>query len=616
MNRAEKRRLAKQAQAKQAQATRPAASASGRTRRKKRNGVYRTKGDPQQLMAMLEHGHQLYVDKQTEQAKLTYHAILQIDPNFPDANNSLGIIDVEAGKHDLAERWFEKAAKAEPTRPTFHNNRGLALMELKRSKEAVECFKASLDADPDFVPAMVNLGKGFNALGNYTDTIPVLEKAISTTPDFLDAYVELANALGELGRVDEALETLDAALKFNPTAPRMLTQKANLLTTFGRLKEAEAIHREILRHSPDSIGSYNAIALTKKFTSYDDDMKNMERLYKQVPDIDYAKVLEGEEQKEGYEDPKMSMAMGLAKAFEAIKDYDQSFYYYKEGNRLRRKKQVYHQADDLLEFDLRRKLFTPALLTEFADSGYKDATPIFIVGMPRSGTTLLEQVFHSHRDVFGAGELGYMPKLVRSKFKNMRTFEDKLKAGKVTADTFREMGESYIEQIRKLNSDSPYITDKMPHNFLQVGFIKLALPNAKVIHSYRNPIDNAFAIFKQIFGNDGHPYAYDLVELGQYHNKYRELMTHWDSIFPGQILENRYEDMVADLETQTRKVLDFCGLDWDPNCLNFHEADRAIRTASVTQVRQPIYTGSVEKWRKYEAQLQPLIRVLEKGLPF
>lgn len=611
MNRAEKRR-----QAKQAQAAQPALSSGRPARRKKRNGVYRTKGDPQQLMAMLEQGHKLYVDKQTEQAKLVYHAILQIDPNFPDANNSLGIIDVEAGKHDLAERWFEKAAKAEPTRPTFHNNRGLALMELKRSKEAVECFKASLDADPDFVPAMVNLGKGFNALGDYKDTIPVLEKAISIAPDFLDAYVELANALGELGRVDEALEILDAALKINPNAPRMLTQKAALLTTFGRLEEAEAIHREILRHTPDSIGSYNAIARTKKFTSYDDDMKNMERLYKQIPDIDYSKVLEGGEQKEGFEDPKMSLAMALARAFEAIKKFDQSFYYYKEGNRLRRKKYFYDQAKDFADFDQRCALFTPALLKEFKDVGDPDKTPIFIVGMPRSGTTLLEQVFHSHRDVFGAGELGFMPQLVRSQFKDMRTFEDKLKAGKVTGETFRELGAAYIEKIRALNSDSPYITDKMPHKFLQVGFIKLALPNAKVIHSYRNPIDNAFAIFKQIFGNDGHQYGYDLVELGQYHNKYRELMAHWDSIFPDQILENRYEDMVADLEKQTRKVLDFCGLDWDPNCLNFHESDRAIRTASVTQVRQPIYTGSVEKWRKYEAQLQPLIRVLEKGLPF
>lgn len=611
MNRAEKRRLAKQAQATQA-----APSATKPARRNKRNGVYRTKGDPQQLMAMLEVAHKIYADGQPEQAKLAYHAILQLDSSFPDANNSLGIIDVEAGKHDLAERWFEKAAKAEPTRPTFHNNRGLALMEMKRSKEAVDCFKASLDADPDFVPAMVNLGKGHNAMGNYSETIPVLKKAISITPDFLDAYVELANAHGELGQIDEALASLDEALKVRPTSGRLLNQKAGLLTTFGKLEEAEAIHRKILDHAPDTINSYNAIARTKTFETYDDDMKNMERLYKTIPDVDYSKVLQGEAEKEGHEDPKMNLAMALAKAFEAIKEYEKSFFYYKEGNRLKRKSYFYHQADDFREFDLRRQLFTPALLAEFKGAGHPDKTPIFIVGMPRSGTTLLEQVFHAHRDVFGAGELGFMSQLVRSEFKDMRTFEDKLKAGKVTNETFRGIGAAYLEKVRAIETDSPFITDKMPHNFLQVGFIKLALPNAKIIHSYRNPIDNAFAIFKQIFGNDGHQYGYDLVELGQYHNKYRELMAHWNEIFPGQILENRYEDMVADLEKQTRTVLDFCGLEWDPNCLNFHEADRAIRTASVTQVRQPIYTGSVEKWRKYEAQLQPLIRVLEKGLPF
>ena len=610
MNRAEKRRQARQTQANQA----PAVSMQA-ARKKKRGGVYRTKGDPQQLMAMLEAAHKLYTGGQPEQAKLAYHAILQIDGSFPDANNSLGIIDVEAGNHGLAERWFEKAIKAEPTRPTFHNNRGLALMELQRNMEAVACFKASLDADPGFVPALVNLGKGYNATGQYSETVPVLKRAVSITPDFLDAYVELASAHGELGQLDEALAALDEARKVRPTSTRLLNQKAGLLTTFGRLEEAEAIHREILNHAPDNINSYNAIARTKKFEAYDDDMKNMERLYKTIPDVDYAKVLQGEQEKDGQEDPKMNLAMALAKAFEAIKEYEQSFFYYKEGNRLKRKKYFYNQAEDFREFDMRMTLFTPSLLSQFR-GGHADKTPIFIVGMPRSGTTLLEQVFHAHRDVFGAGELGFMTQLVRGKFKNMQTFEDRLKAGKVTLETFREIGAAYIEKIREINSDSPYITDKMPHNFLQVGFIKLALPEAKVIHSYRNPIDNAFAIFKQIFGNEGHQYGYDLVELGQYHNKYRELMAHWDRIFPGEILENRYEDMVANLESQTRKVLDFCGLEWDPNCLNFHEAERAVRTASVTQVRQPIYKGSVEKWRKYETQLQPLIRVLEKGLPF
>lgn len=611
MNRAEKRRLARQAQAN------PASSVSmAPARKKKRGGVYRTKGDPQQLMAMLEHAHKLYTGGQPEQAKLAYHAILQIDGNFPDANNSLGIIDVEAGKHDLAERWFEKAIRAEPTRPTFHNNRGLALMELQRYKQAVTCFEASLEADPDFVPAMVNLGKSRNAIGEFALAVPVLEKAISITPDFLDAYVELANAQGELGDLEKALAALDEALKVRPTSILLLNQKANLFTIYGKLDEAEAIYRTILEHKPDSISAYNAIARTKKFETYDDDMKNMEGLYKTIPDMDYAKILQGEKEKDGHEDPKMNLAMALAKAFEAIKDYEQSFFYYKEGNRLKRKKYSYNQADDFRQFDMRRALFTPALISRFREGGFSDKTPIFIVGMPRSGTTLLEQVFHAHRDVFGAGELGFMPQLVRGKYKDMQTFEDKLRAGKVTNETFREIGAAYIEKIREINSDSPYITDKMPHNFLQVGFIKLALPEAKVIHSYRNPIDNAFAIFKQIFGNEGHQYGYDLVELGQYHNKYRELMAHWDRIFPGEILENRYEDMVADLESQTRKVLDFCGLDWDPNCLNFHEAERAVRTASVTQVRQPIYKGSVEKWRKYEAQLQPLVRVLEKGLPF
>lgn len=603
MNRAEKRRQAKNA-------------GIPKTTGKRQVAGYATTANPQQLLAMLEQAHKLFAAGETEQARIHYHSILRVDKNFPDANNSLGIIEAEAGKHDLAERWFGKAAKAEPTRPSFHNNRGLALLQLERNKEAAECFRDTLDADPTFVPALANLGRALNALKEFQEATEHLRKAISMAPDFVDAHQELATALGEAGDLDGAIDAIDTALKLSPNNIRFLTQKAGLYVTFGQLDRSEVIHREVLKLYPNSINAYGGIARVKKFEAYDDDMKNMERLYKTIPDVDYNKVLQGEKDDAKREDPKMNLAMSLAKAFEAIKDFDQAFYYYKEGNRLKRKKYYYDQAADFNEFDQRRELFTPALVSKFKDVGFPDKTPIFIVGMPRSGTTLLEQVFHAHKDVFGAGELSIMGTLVKDRFKDMRSFEKQLGKGKVTEQTFLEMGAAYIEKVREIESDSPFITDKMPHNFLQVGFIKLALPNAKIIHSYRNPIDNTFAIFKQIFGNDGHQYGYDLVELGQYHNKYRELMAHWDEIFPGDIFECRYEDMVADLESQTRKVLDFCGLDWDPNTLNFHKAERAIRTASVTQVRQPIYKGSVEKWRKYETQLQPLIRVLEKGLPF
>lgn len=603
MNRAEKRRQAKQAGV-------PNTKASGL------KAGYATAANPQQLLAMLTQAHKLFEAGETEQARIHYHSILRLDKNFPDANNSLGILEAEAGKHDLSERWFGKAAAAEPSRPSFHNNRGLALLQLERNKEAADCFKGALSADASFVPAQVNLGRALNALKEFKEATIHLNQAIAAAPDFVDAHQELATAKGEAGDLDGAVNAIDAALALSPNNVRFLTQKAGLFVTFGKLDQSEIVHRDVLKLQPDSIHAYNGIARVKKFEAYDDDMKNMERLYKAIPDVDYNKILQGEKDDAKREDPKMNLAMSLAKAFEAIKDFDRAFHYYKEGNRLKRKKYYYDQAADFGELDLRKELFTPSLVSKFKGSGDPDKTPIFIVGMPRSGTTLIEQVFHAHKDVFGAGELGIMGELVREQFQGMRSFEKKLSKGKITEQTFKDMGAAYIEKVREINTDSPYITDKMPHNFLQVGFIKLALPNAKIIHSYRNPIDNAFAIFKQIFGNDGHQYGYDLVELGQYQNKYRELMAHWDEIFPGDIFECRYENMVADLEGQTRKVLDFCGLDWDPNTLNFHKAERAIRTASVTQVRQPIYKDSVEKWRKYETQLQPLIRVLEKGLPF
>lgn len=580
-----------------------------------RNGVYHTTGDPKLLLQLLEQAHQHYAAGNIERAKIGYHSILKIDKNFPDANNSLGIIEIEALKFDLAEKWFGRAINAEPTRPTFHNNRGLALFELGRDLDAVECFKAALDNDPKFVPAMVNLGKGYNAQEKYKLAIEILENALELKPDFLNAYSEIANAYGELGNLEAAISTLNQAMEVSPNDSRLFLKKANLYTTFGKLKEAEEIFRQILRAYPNDGGIYAAIAKMKKFQTYDDDIRNMERIYKSLPDTSYESTFNKSEEASD-EKPKVTLALALAKAFEAINNFEQAFNYYKEGNRLRRKYYSYNEPAEFDDFDTRRETFAPAMISKFQGHGFADSTPIFILGMPRSGTTLLEQVLHSHKDVFGAGELQFVSDLAREHFKDIKTFRHEVNVGKITDQSFANFGAAYIEKIRSLNTESPYITDKMPHNFLHVGLIKLALPNAKVIHSYRNPIDNAFAIFKQSFGNESHRYGYDLVELGRYHNKYRELMAHWDAIFPGEIFECRYEDMVADLEGQTRRVLDFCGLDWDPNTLNFHQAERAIRTASVTQVRQPIYKSSVEKWRKYETQLQPLIRALEKGLPF
>ncbi len=583
-------------------------------RRHRPNRKTPQKNTSSRVSAILEQANSALNNGDNEQARLGYLSVLNIDEFNADAMGSLGVLEAEASNFASADNWFLKASNAAPDNPFFPNARGLVLLELNKLSAAVECFNAALALDPDYVPAMAKLGRALTESNKPKQAIEWLQKALEINPGFTDARMDLASALANTGRSDEAKAALHAALQQNPNDVTTLKKSIKAFQSIGEMEESEKLARALLDIYPDSSFAITILSLTKKFTEYDDDLKNMERVFHKISikgDLQPANYGAEEDSDDGLK----TVAVSIAKAFEDTGEKDKAFNYYRIANKLRRSEFSYPGAEHYQHFTKRIEIFTPAFIQNCQGFGYLDTSPIFIIGMPRSGTTLLEQVLHAHPKVFGAGELNLIGQLTEEIYGPIDHFYRAVKDSKFNPDLLQDIGHEYVQRIRQIDSDTTFIVDKMPDNFLNVGIIRLALPNAKIIHNYRNPIDNAFSIYRQIF-ETGHHYAYDLVELGLYHNKYRELMAHWHKVFPGQIFDNSYEDMVADLEGQTRKVLDFCGLDWDPNCLNFHQAERAVRTASVTQVRQPVYKSSVEKWRKYETQLQPLVKVLNKGLPF
>ena len=363
-----------------------------------------------------------------------------------------------------------------------------------------------------------------------------------------------------------------------------------MLSDFGEIDKAFISYRKAIEIDPEHAEVYRSLSKNKKFVDYDDDIRSMESLYAS------AKLSEQQ---------KMHLAFGLGKAYEDLGEYEKSMEFIMQAAHLKRAAIDYSisEAEDL--FSNIKSIFSPGFFSDRKGVGNSDQTPIFILGMLRSGTSLVEQILASHPDVYGAGELSNLSNLIRKLGPTISSREILASIGDLDPAALEGLGKQYIAGIRNHSEDATYITDKMPHNFQYIGLIKAILPNAKIIHCTRDPMDNCLSVFKNYF-NTKHYYSYDLTELGQYFNLYLELMEYWRNTLPGFIYDQSYERLVADQENQTRKLLDYCHLPWDDACLEFYKTRRKVRTASNAQVRRPIYKDSVKLWKRYEKQLQPL----------
>ncbi|MEM9533392.1 MAG: sulfotransferase [Pseudomonadota bacterium] len=569
-----------------------------------------------------------------DEAIATLRKAVKHSSNPDRASQRLGELLTLMGRGGDAEAVFEAALADNPDRRAIAE--ALELANGGQLVEAEKRYREVLRRDPDNVDALRLFGVLCIRNERYDDGVAMFRRAVELAPDFWKAWVNLGAALGEQQKFDQAEEALKKALPIAPASVPILERlganalKAGLLEesiqwlhqalaqkpdhypsllclghalkTVGKQAEAIDAYRQCVEAKPDFGEAYWSLANLKTFRFTDQEMGEMKE------------QLAGLDESEESEEAAIAFSFALGKGCEDRKDYVQAFSHYARGNDRKRLKVSYDPIEFQRQNDRIIEVFSRDYFEQHQDQGHDDDAPILIVGLPRSGSTLLEQILASHSQVEGTAELHY---LLRGAMEAGLNRTDGIRYPEVMhelkAHQIAGLGLEYIEKTAPHRTDKPYFTDKMPNNFTGVGFLHTILPNAKVIDARRHPLDSCLGTFKQLFAS-GQLFSYDLYDLAHYYCEYERLMDHWNQVLPGKVLRVNYEDVVADLDTQARRIAEHCGLPWEDRMLSFHETKRAVKTASSEQVRQPIYSSSVNLWRHYETQLEELIDYLEPVL--
>ena len=525
---------------------------------------------------------------------------LTTKPIHVGALTDLGTILAALRKPEEAMASFDKALAIEPGHAAALNGRSNALLNLGRADDALASFDRLLAAKPDHVEALNNRGVVLMALGRPAEALISYDAALALEPRLPEVVNNRGNALRRLGRIEDALESFDRAIALRPTYAEAHDNRGVVLTMLGRLDEASAAFEQAIRLAPTRVRPFYNLTLTRRFEPGDPHIQAMENLAQDVSRLAVADQIE--------------LQFALSKAFADAGDHRRSFQHLLAGNGLKRAHTAYDEAATLEVFARAQTGFTNEVMRRQRGLGEPSAVPVFIIGMPRSGTTLVEQILASHPAVFGAGEIAAFGDAVEAcaaAAGGAVYEEDQL--WRLSAGQLRDLGANYLKRIQALAPAAERITNKTPGNFLLAGLIHLSLPNALIIHVRRDPLDTCMSCFSKLF-TENLAYAYDLSELGRYFRAYEALMAHWRSVLPEEaMLEVRYEEIVADLDGQARSLVAYCDLEWDPRCLDFHLTKRPVHTASAAQVRQPIYRSSVGRWRVNEPFLRPLLA--ELGVP-
>lgn len=473
----------------------------------------------------------------------------------------------------------------------------------KRYRDAEVFLKMVVKKAPDYTRAWVELTNVQHELDKIDDAVSSARQVLRLAPDHAESHMVYASAIGTMGAHEEAIKAYQDAIAIAPEKAGAICGLAHHQKTIGRQDEAIASYRRAIAVKPDHAEAYWSLANLKTFRFEDEEVAAMQDL---LDDKD----LPGESR------AQLHNALGLE--FEARNDFSHAFENFEKCNAVRRQEESYDPVETESTYNRTIELFNADFFARNAGVAESAVSPIFVVGLPRSGSTLIEQILASHSQVDGTHELGDLSRAVQSvrREKSGRSrFPEAL--AEISLDDWRKIGEEYLSRTEIFRSGAPFFVDKNPNNFLYTGILRLALPNAKIINARRHPLDSCFGSFKQLFAS-GQPFTYDMTELAEYYLQYQRLMEHWHSVLPGFVLDVHYEEVVADLDSQVRRILDFCGLPFEEQCLRFHETDRAIKTASSEQVRRPIYLSSVNLWRNYEAHIEELVHILEprlKGLP-
>ncbi len=494
------------------------------------------------------------------------------------------------GKSTEAERLLRDALKTQNDRPEIWAALGAVMLDLAKTIEANKALAQSLKLKFEQPDVQFYYARTCRDLNDYGAAITHFNHVIKQQPDYLDAYLEMTDCLMAQQQHDMALKVIDVANKVSPDHPAILAAKATVLREMGQMEEAAFTCREGLYKYRENATLFCILS-------------GIEKLESGHPLTVQARLLLDADRVQG--DDRFNLAFALAGIFAREKDYATAFRYYQEGNKLRAEQTPYDADAVEAEFAAIKVAFPED--SAIGNHAPSSPTPVFILGMPRSGTTLVEQILSSHPQVFGGGEMPHIRVLAEANtFKYTETlFPESIALLDQQPDRYKAMAGIYLEELRKTANGEAFVCDKMPHNFLYVGFIRKLFPDAKIIHCRRQPVDTCFSIFSGSFAGH-HPYAYTLESVGQYYRLYDNLMQHWETIFPGWMHTVQYEAVVDDLKPQVEALLAYCELPWHEDCLRFYESERVVQTMSVNQVRRPIYRSSVDKWKPYAEQLAPL----------
>ena len=478
-----------------------------------------------------------------------------------------------------------------------HNAEAMLLLAeigiaLKTYNEAEFLLESCLELYPDHTSAGIEYLSLLNKMGRFKDAEKVADdllKGLVDNPQILGAK---ATALVGLGNIKPAIKLYQTLIKSNPEHAHLYLLLAHAYKAMGELKQAVSAYQQAYRLKPDFGDAYWSLANTKTYAFGMQELKDMQSQVEQCSNLD----------------DKIHFCFALGKAFEDKKNFDDSFQYYAHGNSLKQATTGYQPELFEQQVDNHKRIFTSELFNRLGNVGASAADPIFIVGLPRAGSTLLEQILASHSQVDGTMELHNIIALASRLRNKQHKYPDIV--SELDTSYFARFGEQYIQDTRVYRDKAPLFIDKMPNNFLYIGLIKLILPNAKVIDARREPMACCFSGFKQLFG-EGQEFSYGLESIGRYYAAYMDMMAHWNTVLPDFVLHIQHEDVIDNLATQVERILDFCNLEFEQACIDFHKTKRTVKTPSSEQVRQPIFKTSMQQHMNYSKHLEPLAQIVD-----
>ena len=544
-------------------------------------------------------GNALFKLGQFEDAAVSYQKVLNLNPGHIDSQFNLGNTYKELQNLDLAISAFKKTIELNTKHADAYYNLGLLLEDTGQLEEAKTAYGQAILCNPDYSEAYYNTGNILYRQKQYDAAVNAFNKSLQINPGYADACNNLGVVLREQKKYDESKKYIRKAIDLKPDFAEAYHNLAEALIIEGNFDESENALMKTIEIMPDYAHAYYSLSTIKKFSEKDSEIVHQIETLLNIKSI--------------YDDDAIYLNFAIAKIFDDCKEYDLAFKYFKAGNKLKRKKYNINIAENEAKISSLIKTFDDDFFKSNFNIGSTSTLPVFIIGMPRSGTTLIEQIIANHHNAYGAGELNYIGENCNIVTKNIIEHEiNDLSTTELILEKFQNIIDGYTCELKSYSSNALRITDKMPTNFLYLGIIALLFPKSHIIHCQRNPLDTCLSIYFQNFSLPVE-YAYSLTDIGNWYCGYNRLMKHWSEVLPVPVLNIKYEDLISSQHTESNKIIKYIGLDWDENCIVYQNANRPVLTASSWQVRQPIYKSSVERWKNYEKYLEPLKNILSEN---